>query len=416
MKYTRGRPLESGEKYAIVSVKGYFDRNKKEFGLTESSVQLTADALEVGVSTVKRITADFRRDPSLLDKNPAPRGRPNYAIDGSDKEKVRHFIRNANQNGQYITLSKLADFIKKNNPENKFHIATLARTLDRWGFEFGEGKRSQHLKEKDEIVVARQYYLRRMRANRRRNGKPIKPEVFLDESYVNKNHSNDFIWYFGEDGAWVQKPTGKGERLIIINAISSAGWIQGAKLVFQAKRKTGDYHGQMNAELFQKWFSERLIPNLPKPSLIILDNASYHNALSSCSPPTSHCSKEEIRKWLLGNNVICDQNCLKAELVLMLKKLAPKPIYEIDKIAEKHGHEIIRTPPYHPELQPIETCWGIVKNHVARHCDFSLENLKLQLENGFAKVTPSTCARIIIKIKKKEDCFWNDDMKFDPTE
>jgi hypothetical protein len=76
----------------------------------------------------------------------------------------------------------------------------------------------------------------------------------LDESYVNKNHSNDFIWYSGEDGPWVQKPTGKGERLIIINAISSKGWVNGAKLVFQANRYTYDYHGQMNATLFQKWF------------------------------------------------------------------------------------------------------------------------------------------------------------------
>jgi hypothetical protein len=53
MKYTRGKALEPGEKRAIVSVKSYFDRNRKEFGLTESSVQLTADALEIGVSTVK---------------------------------------------------------------------------------------------------------------------------------------------------------------------------------------------------------------------------------------------------------------------------------------------------------------------------------------------------------------------------
>ena len=55
MKYIRGKPLEPGEKRAIVSVKGYFDRNKKEFGLSESSAQLTADALEIGVSTVKRV-------------------------------------------------------------------------------------------------------------------------------------------------------------------------------------------------------------------------------------------------------------------------------------------------------------------------------------------------------------------------
>lgn len=61
--------------------------------------------------------------------------------------------------------------------------------------------------------------------------------------------------------------TGKGERLIIINAISSQGWVNNAKLVFQAKRKTG--HGQMNAELFQKWFRKKLLPNIPDNSLII---------------------------------------------------------------------------------------------------------------------------------------------------
>ena len=137
-----------------------------------------------------------------------------------------------------------------------FHIATLARTLNRWGFEFGKGTRSQHLKEKGHVVAARQRYLRKMRANRlSANGiDTIRPEVYLDETYVNKNHSNDFIWYSDEDGPWVHMPTGKGERLIIINAITTSGWIPGAKLVFKSTRKTGDYHGQMNSDLFKKWF------------------------------------------------------------------------------------------------------------------------------------------------------------------
>jgi hypothetical protein len=67
---------------------------------------------------------------------------------------------------------------------------------------------------------------------------------FFVESYVNKNHSNDFVWYFDDDGPWIQKPTGKGDRLIIINAITKNGWVPGAKLTFKSSRKTGDYHGQ----------------------------------------------------------------------------------------------------------------------------------------------------------------------------
>jgi len=117
--------------------------------------------------------------------------------------------------------------------------------------------------------VLRQKYLRRIMANRSGNGLIIRPEIYQNESYVNKNHSNDMTWYYGEDGPWVKKPTGKGERLIIIHAISSNGWVPGAKRVFQAKRKTGDYHGHMNATLFQKWFREKLIPNIPDNSLII---------------------------------------------------------------------------------------------------------------------------------------------------
>ena len=61
-------------------------------------------------------------------------------------------------------------------------------------------------------------------------------QVYLDESYVNKNHSNDFTWYSKEDSPWLQKPTGKGERLIIINAITKGGWVPNAKVVFKSTR------------------------------------------------------------------------------------------------------------------------------------------------------------------------------------
>ena len=84
-------------------------------------------------------------------------------------------------------------------------------------------------------------------------------------------------------------------------------------------------------------------------------------------------------------------------------------------MAKKQGQEIVRTPPYHPELQPIELCWGIVKNHIGRNCNFTLSNLKLQLEKGFDKVDASTCKKIISRIKNREDKFWNDDMLFDPS-
>ena len=316
--------------------------------------------------------------------------------------------------GRHITLESIRDFLQEKSPHEPFHLSTLARTLDRWGFEFGKGTRTQHLKEKDYIVVARQHYLRKMRQNRTASVSGlIRPAVYLDESYVNKNHSNDFVWYSSEDGPWIQKPTGKGERLIIMNAITQDGWVPEAKVVFKSTRKTGDYHGQMNGDLFQKWFIEKLLPHIPSASLIIMDNASYHNILADYSAPTPTCSKAKIRRWLEANKIPCKDDCLKVELVDILRKIAPEPTYRIDVIARQHGHEVIRTPPYHPELQPIEICWGILKNEVARHCDFTLDNLKLQVEDAFDKITATTCQGIINKIRSVEDRFWEEDAKMD---
>jgi transposase len=88
----------------------------------------------------------------------------------------------------------------------------------------------------------------------------------------------------------------------------------------------------------------------------------------------------------------------------------------IDEIARQQGHEVIRTPPYHPELQPIEMCWGILKNEVARHCDFTLENLKYQLEHAFDKITAETCQRIIKKVRSVEKRFWEEDARLDQAQ
>lgn len=321
MTSTRGKPLSSEVKKLVVSVKLYFDTNK--FKPSEPSVKRTADALGIGVASVKRIMASYNKDPKLLDNPMKIRGRPPHSVGISNQENVRNYIRRANKNGEYITLSNIKDLLNNCSENESFHIATLARTLNRWGFEFGKGTRSQHLKEKDYVVAARQRYLRKMRANRKKDGSIIQSEVYLDESYVNKNHSNDFIWYSGEDGPWVQKPTGKGERLIIMNAITHSGWVSGAKLVFKSTRKTGDYHGQMNWELFEKWFKEMLLPNIPENSNIIMDNASYHNRLSVHSPPTPLSSKDKIIEWLESNKAPCRSDSLKSELVELLKKLAP---------------------------------------------------------------------------------------------
>ncbi|MEA1959856.1 MAG: transposase [Bacillota bacterium] len=388
----QGKALTPEEKKAIVALKEYFDRTTDDLEEQEElSVQRVSNALGFGLATVRRTMADYSRGVNFDKESIVYRGRPQRALSDSTQTIVREYIRNANEEGAYMTLETLWQYLDEIAPEQEFSIRTLGRALDRWGFTFGKGIRTQRFKEKDHVVVARQRYLRRKIANRKGKG-TVRPEVYLDESYVNKNHSNDFVWHYDDDGPWIQKPTGKGERLIIMNAITKDGWVPGAKVTFKSTRKTGDYHGQMNRTMFTKWFEEKLLPDIPARSLIIMDNAAYHNVLSPVSAPTPSCKKEKIRSWLEKNNFPVKEDCLKAELVDILTKVGPQPTYALDEIAKKQGHEVLRTPPYHPELQPMETCWGIVKNEIARNCDFTMNNLIQQLESAFGKVTAKTCA------------------------
>ncbi|MBL0702128.1 MAG: transposase [Desulfosarcina sp.] len=409
----QGKTLTPEDKKAIVALKEYFDRTKDDFQEQISpSVQKVANALGFGIATVKRTMADYIRGVNFDEVETAFRGRPQRALSESTQAIVRDYIRKANKEGAHITLEMLCQHLENAVPEQEFSVRTLGRALDRWGFTFGKGVRTQRFKEKNHVVAARQCYLRRKIANRKGKGM-VRPEVYLDESYVNKNHSNDFVWYYDDDGPWIQKPTGKGERLIIMNAITKDGWVPGAKVAFKSTRKTGDYHGQMNQDMFTKWFREKLLPNIPARSLIIMDNASYHNVLSPVSAPTPSCKKEKIRSWLERNHFPVKEDCLKAELVEILTKVGPQPTYILDEIASEQGYEVLRTPPYHPELQPIETCWGVVKNEIARNCDFTMNNLILQLESAFDRVTAKTCAGLIKKIRDIEDTFWRDDDALD---
>ncbi len=299
----QGSPLSVEIKSVVVGLKHYFDRTQgdpQEQALP--NVSRVSHALEIGVATVRRIMADYNRNPDSLQKEWTARGRPKRRISEATQTVVRDYVRQANAQGHYLTLEVLHDVLEKELGDQAYSIRTLGRALDRWGFTFGKGVRSSHLKEKDYVVAARRRYLRAKWANRK-GIKTRRPEVYLDESYVNKNHSNDYTWYSEEQGPWIQKPPGKGERLIIINAITEKGWVPDAKLVFRSRKRTGDYHGQMNHDLFAQWFEEQLLVNIPKKSLIIMDNASYHNVLSAHSAPTGACKKERIRYWLEKNNI-----------------------------------------------------------------------------------------------------------------
>lgn len=410
----RGKEFTPEMKQLVVRLKQYFDAERAvgPAVLTKDSAGRTAKALGIGKVTVKRIMAEYNKnDRQIIIKPPAPRGKPDYQVAINLQPIIRQYVRSENLKGLHVSLQQLQTYLLDTH-HAEIALATLWRALQRWGFVDGTGKRRSALKERDEVILARRKYLRAKRANRNPDGTLKRPEVYLDETYINRNHSNQFTWYLEEDGPWVNKPSGKGPRWIIVHAITQDGWVDGAQLVFQAKKRTGDYHGQMNWENFSKWFTDQLMPNIPPNCLIIMDNATYHTVLVN-GTPTSSSSKEELRTWLSDNDYSWTKDLLKAELFALCKQFAPPPEFQIDNIAESQGHMILRTPQYHPELQPIETCWAIVKNYMAEHCDFTMDNFRYHLPIAFTKVTGQNCKKIISEVVKQEEKYWEEDNTLD---
>ena len=101
-------------------------------------------------------------------------------------------------------------------------------------------------------------------------------------------------------------PSGRGERLILLHAIDkNQGFLPGCQLLFKSISTDGrDYHTEMNGVIFEDWLKNKLLPVLPEPSLIIMDNAPYHKRQDEdTKAPTMANKHSEIQKWLNERNI-----------------------------------------------------------------------------------------------------------------
>jgi len=424
----RGRSLSLAEKEMLMSVKHYFDREKRQFPqckelCAKNPTLRTALATSVSEITVWRIMAEYNNNGVL--SPPLKKGSQSYAIDESVKTICQDIIRAHNIHRKHLSLRLLVGIL---NDEHKLTVSreTLRRCLYRWSIVRGFVQRHTALRERDYVVKARREYLIKKRLLNK-SGRML---IYLDETYINKNYSGtDTAWYCSDwknnprldksFGPYINKPAGRGERFIILNAVSKDGWVDGARLVFQAQRRTGDYHGSMDEENFTKWITSQLIPNIPEGSVIIMDNASYHNMFIEDNVPAFTSKKVALQNWLTDNDIPYDNDFLRIQLVDLINQYRPKREFKLDYILKneplyrKHNIEILRTPQYHPELQPIEKCWGVIKQHMAQHCDFTLNGLRKNLEAAWAKVTAETMKGIMNKVSSWENYHFEQDSLLD---
>ena len=416
METVRGKRqvLHKQAREMVYKVYSYFLREAEELADLPHVAKVqerTASACDVGIRTVQRIVNESNKSlntcGSVVLKSPGKnhnRNKPISDLDNFNKDILRGSIFEMYTRGEFPTAEKL---VKIMNEKVGFvgSASSMLRILRGLGFRYkmcNNGRK--FLMERSDIAAARARFLRKIHEVREA-GHNI---FYLDETWVNQNYTRQSCWVTSDGSGGLKVPTGKGGRLIICHAGSAAtGFIPQSKLVFKCKKQNSntDYHSEMNAETFEKWFIQDFLPYLPPASYIVMDNASYHSRLRD-KPPTTSSRKAEITAWLSEKNIPFQAKETRNELLEKVRANRSDKIYVLDSIALEKVHNVIRLPAYHCQYNPIELVWAQVKGFVAeRNTTFKIADTEILVNEAIDNIAVSAwenCVRHAEKIQEDD--------------
>ena len=341
--------------------------------------------------------------------------RKKVITDSFDLDAIRRKIYNFNERKEHLSICKLLKTLQDDGLFNGRRTKLLKLLKDELGFKYKKVDDRRYYYEQPHIIEQRRIYLSRMIQNR----VDKRPVVFLDETWANANDGKNLAWVeddpvTGGTLGGIRHPSGKGKRLIILGAGGEMGWIPNTTLIFQSKKDTGDYHDEMTGEHFEEWFREKLLPNIPPNSLIVMDNASYHSRIEEELPKLAW-RKTKMVEWLVFYEIEFDVQRTKPELFSIIKdsikKMGLTRQYVVDNMALAAGHEVVRLPVAHCTLNPIELAWSQVKGHIkANNRLFKLDEVERLAWEGFEVVTPERWSDLVKHVRDKvEDHYWKAD-------
>ena len=147
--------------------------------------------------------------------------------------------------------------------------------------------------------------------------------VRMDETYCHTHHMPSRCWC-GDAVGRVERSRSKGSLTIILHAMTKDGWllstnddgtrpspkefesgeVLNSQMIWRGKIGRGDYHDNMDGDMFQKWLQERLVPTFQakypgKVMYLVMDNAPYHHVHPADSFFASSHNKDEIKDKLV---------------------------------------------------------------------------------------------------------------------
>ena len=376
-----------------------------------------AFALGETVETVRQVLKNSSIQTCSVDVEAASAtaiGRPK-TLDSFDASTIRSYIHRKFEKKEFFTTGSLLKELKSEGivRQSTAKSTTLCLWLKELGFRFRITKRKRYVAKETMDLVSKRIRCLRQLEEARQSGRKL---YYMDETWFTTRMTHGTEWVDTREHEQSitysrQVPPGEGQRLVVIGAGSEDGFVNDAFTVFAARNQGGDYHGEVNLDLYVKWLQESLLPCLPEPSTIVIDNAPYHNALTPDSKsPTTKTRKDDIQLWLTERGITYNPASSRPELLQLVRQNKPAPKYVVDDVIHQHGHDVIRLPPGHPELNPIELIWGLMKQRVRSALTrFTITELKADLEAARQYITREHWSKAVEHTKSIEREYWRTD-------
>ncbi|XP_063369770.1 uncharacterized protein LOC134658095 [Cydia amplana] len=157
----------------------------------------------------------------------------------------------------------------------------------------------------------------------------------------------------------------KKERLVILHAGGKNGLISGTFTTIKADYEFDDHFSEVNTPKFEKWVTDNLKDKFEPNSVICISSPRHHSIQKHKKPKSILTTKTDMQNWLKIHNVEYKEDLEKIFLLQLISKTRSEPVYAVDEALKSLGHTVLRIPPIHADLNPLEYVWEDIRKKVA---------------------------------------------------